>query len=252
MTDNAPPLEVALVNAKSASKPTRPTSSRRPTSTAAATPTESPREDAAAGAAEARRRARTSPSPRSASRCWRTDARDADADSSRRADRRRREPKPIEAAGADRLADGERDDAADARGDAARGADRAATWTRTRSGRSASFIGAQAEEYRFARYVEDWRAEGRARRQPELSRKRRGRTKLYGSLILTVSIRADGSVENVEVNRKSGQRILDAAAVKIVEMAAPLRAVSRRHPARHRHPAHHAHVDVREGRRAAQ
>ena len=36
-----------------------------------------------------------------------------------------------------------------------------------------------------------------------------------------MSIRADGSVENVEVNRSSGQRVLDAAAVKIVEMAAP-------------------------------
>ena len=45
--------------------------------------------------------------------------------------------------------------------------------------------------------------------------------KLYGSLILTVSIRADGSVEQVEVSKSSGQRILDAAAVKIVEMAAP-------------------------------
>jgi protein TonB len=45
--------------------------------------------------------------------------------------------------------------------------------------------------------------------------------KLYGSLILTVFIRSDGSVEKVEVNKKSGQRVLDAAAVKIVEMAAP-------------------------------
>lgn len=81
-------------------------------------------------------------------------------------------------------------------------------------------IGAQAREYRFARYVEDWR----------MKVERMGNThypaaakqnKLYGSLILTVFIRADGSVEKVEVNKKSGQRILDAAAVKIVEMAAP-------------------------------
>ena len=52
---------------------------------------------------------------------------------------------------------------------------------------------------------------------PEAARER----KLYGSLLLTVSIRADGSVETVEVNRSSGHRILDAAAVRIVEMAAP-------------------------------
>ncbi|PIV71547.1 MAG: energy transducer TonB, partial [Rhodocyclales bacterium CG17_big_fil_post_rev_8_21_14_2_50_68_7] len=38
---------------------------------------------------------------------------------------------------------------------------------------------------------------------------------------LTVNIRADGSVESVEINKSSGQRILDAAAQKIVRLAAP-------------------------------
>ena len=81
-------------------------------------------------------------------------------------------------------------------------------------------IGAQAKEYRFARYVEDWRMKVERvgnMNYPEAARQ----NKLYGSLILTVFIRADGSVEKVEVNRKSGQRILDAAATKIVEMAGP-------------------------------
>jgi shikimate dehydrogenase len=45
--------------------------------------------------------------------------------------------------------------------------------------------------------------------------------KLYGNLILTVSIRADGSVEKVIIERSSGHRVLDAAAQRIVEMAAP-------------------------------
>jgi protein TonB len=82
------------------------------------------------------------------------------------------------------------------------------------------FIGAQAREYRFARYVEDWRMKVERignMNYPEAARVNR----LYGSLILSVSIRADGSVENVEIKRKSGQRVLDAAAVKIVEMAGP-------------------------------
>ena len=82
------------------------------------------------------------------------------------------------------------------------------------------FVGARAEEYRFARYVEDWRLKVERignLNYPEAARQR----KLYGSLLITVSIRADGSIENVEVNRSSGQRILDAAAVHIVEMAAP-------------------------------
>jgi len=82
------------------------------------------------------------------------------------------------------------------------------------------YIGAQAKEYRFARYVEDWRMKVERignLNYPEAARANR----LYGSLVLTVSIRADGSVEDVKVNRKSGHRVLDAAAVKIVEMAGP-------------------------------
>jgi protein TonB len=85
------------------------------------------------------------------------------------------------------------------------------------------FVGARAEEYRLARYVEDWRAKieriGNLN-YPEAARQ----FKLYGNLLLTVSIRSDGSVENVEINRSSGQSILDAAAVKIVEMSAPFAA----------------------------
>ena len=82
------------------------------------------------------------------------------------------------------------------------------------------FIGARAQEYRFAQYIEDWRIKieriGNLN-YPEAARQQ----KIYGSLQLTVSIRADGSVENVEVSRSSGQRILDAAAQRIVKLAAP-------------------------------
>ena len=85
------------------------------------------------------------------------------------------------------------------------------------------FIGARAEEYRFARYVEDWRLKiervGNLN-YPEAARQQR----LYGSLLLTVSIRADGSVEKVDINRTSGSRILDAAAVRIVQMSGPFAA----------------------------
>jgi periplasmic protein TonB len=82
------------------------------------------------------------------------------------------------------------------------------------------FVGARAEEYRFARYVEDWRLKiervGNLN-YPEAARQ----LKLYGNLLITVSIKSDGSLEAVEINRSSGQRVLDAAAVKIVEMSAP-------------------------------
>ena len=47
------------------------------------------------------------------------------------------------------------------------------------------------------------------------------RQRVYGSLLLTVSIRRDGTVESIEINRSSGFRVLDQAAVRIVELAAP-------------------------------
>jgi len=85
------------------------------------------------------------------------------------------------------------------------------------------FVGARAEEYRFARYVEDWRL--KIERVGNLNYPAAARDQhLYGSLLLTVSIKSDGSVENIEVNKSSGNRILDAAAVKIVEMSAPFAA----------------------------
>lgn len=82
------------------------------------------------------------------------------------------------------------------------------------------YVGARAVEFTFARYVEDWRLKVERignLNYPEAAR----RNKLYGSLVLTVSINADGTVESVQIDRSSGSRVLDAAAVRIVEMAAP-------------------------------
>jgi protein TonB len=82
------------------------------------------------------------------------------------------------------------------------------------------FIGARAQEFRFARYIEDWRA--KIERVGELNYPQAARDrKIYGSMVVTVSIKADGSLERVEINRPSGQRILDAAALRIVQLAAP-------------------------------
>lgn len=83
-----------------------------------------------------------------------------------------------------------------------------------------AFVGANVREYAFARYVEDWVTKvervGNVN-YPEAAR----RQGIYGSLKLTVSIYADGRIEAVEVDRSSGSKILDAAAVRIVELAAP-------------------------------
>ena len=82
------------------------------------------------------------------------------------------------------------------------------------------FVGARAQEYRFAQYVDGWRlkierignlnypAEAKARR-------------IYGRLQLTVAIKADGEVDGIEINRSSGYKVLDQAAIRIVRLAAP-------------------------------
>jgi protein TonB len=83
-----------------------------------------------------------------------------------------------------------------------------------------TFVGARAAEYRFAAYVENWRLKiervGNLN-YPEEARRR----KLYGSLQLTVGVKPDGQVESVEINRPSGHRVLDQAAIRIVRLAAP-------------------------------
>ena len=81
------------------------------------------------------------------------------------------------------------------------------------------FIGARATEYRFAQYEEEWRAKIEHHGTNNYPAEARG--KLYGNLRLTVTIRTDGSVESVELNRSSGLKVLDAAAFRIVQMAAP-------------------------------
>jgi len=88
------------------------------------------------------------------------------------------------------------------------------TWRRT------EFVGARAAEYRFAAYVDNWRHKvervGNLNYPAEARRQR-----LYGSLQMTVVVRADGEVDSVTLNRSSGHRVLDEAAMQVVQMAGP-------------------------------
>jgi protein TonB len=84
------------------------------------------------------------------------------------------------------------------------------------------FIGANAQEYRFAQYEEDWRV--KVERIGTLNYPAEARGKHYGHLRLTVTIRPDGSVESIELDRSSGLKVLDSAAFKIVQMASPFAA----------------------------
>ena len=47
------------------------------------------------------------------------------------------------------------------------------------------------------------------------------REKLSGSLILDVALNSDGSINDITVRRPSGFPVLDAAAIRIVTLAAP-------------------------------
>jgi protein TonB len=82
------------------------------------------------------------------------------------------------------------------------------------------FIGARTEGVVYAQYVDQWRQRVEkigTEYFPDEARRR----KLYGSLVMTVHIRADGSVEKVEIDRSSGYRLLDSAARRAVDLAGP-------------------------------
>ena len=82
------------------------------------------------------------------------------------------------------------------------------------------FIGGRTKEYRYALYVESWRQ--KVERVGNLNYPEAAKNlKLYGQLQLTVSIKADGSVESIGINRSSGHKVLDEAAKHIVELGAP-------------------------------
>ena len=81
------------------------------------------------------------------------------------------------------------------------------------------FVGSRAREYRFAQYVEDWRQ--KVERIGNLNYPDSARGRVYGSLVLMVTIKADGNLDSVEVQRSSGHQVLDRAAERIVKMASP-------------------------------
>ncbi len=81
-------------------------------------------------------------------------------------------------------------------------------------------IHAGTREYKYANYLEAWRRKVERvgnLNYPEEAKRR----KMYGNLILHIAIRADGSLEQVRILRSSGFDLLDEAAVRIVELAAP-------------------------------
>lgn len=82
------------------------------------------------------------------------------------------------------------------------------------------FLGARVAESRFALYVDSWRL--KIERVGNLNYPNEAKAqKIYGSLQLTVAIKANGEIEDVQVSRPSGRKVLDKAAIRIVRLAAP-------------------------------
>ena len=81
------------------------------------------------------------------------------------------------------------------------------------------FFSPKTSPYAFAIYEEGWRARveqvGNQNYPDELKGKN------YGNLRLTAYIRADGTLDDVEIDRSSGSAVLDRAAVRILRMSAP-------------------------------
>lgn len=81
------------------------------------------------------------------------------------------------------------------------------------------FSGPSAKAVDYAEYVEAWRQKIELLGTEHYPDEARG--KVYGSLQLTVYIRKDGSLERLEIDRPSSEPILNLAAARIVQLAAP-------------------------------
>ena len=82
------------------------------------------------------------------------------------------------------------------------------------------FISASTKEYKYAAYMEAWRANvvnvGN-NNYPEEAKN----LGLSGDVILDVALNQDGTVNDITIRRSSGEKILDDAAVTTVKLASP-------------------------------
>ena len=82
------------------------------------------------------------------------------------------------------------------------------------------WITARTREHNYAAYMEAWRQKvervGNLNYPDEASR-----ANLSGNLLLDVALRPDGSIDEIILRRSSGKKVLDDAAIRIVNLAAP-------------------------------
>ncbi|KQZ79996.1 energy transducer TonB [Rhodanobacter sp. Root561] len=82
------------------------------------------------------------------------------------------------------------------------------------------YLTASTREYAYAAYMRGW--SDRVERVGNLNYPEEARRQgLHGDVLLTVVLNLDGSIKTIEVIQSSGQKVLDAAAERIVRLAAP-------------------------------
>lgn len=82
------------------------------------------------------------------------------------------------------------------------------------------YLTASTREYAYAAYMRGW--SDRVERVGNLNYPEEARRRgLHGDVLLTVVLNLDGSIKKIEVIQSSGQKVLDAAAERIVRLAAP-------------------------------
>ncbi len=82
------------------------------------------------------------------------------------------------------------------------------------------WITAKTREHKYAAYMEAWRQKVERvgnLNYPDEAR----RANLSGNLLLDVALRPDGSIDEIILRRSSGKKVLDDAAIRIVNLAAP-------------------------------
>lgn len=94
------------------------------------------------------------------------------------------------------------------------------TWQEYQKRPRRKFLNARTEEYKYAAYLEGFRAKveriGNLNYPAEAKRRN-----IRGSLQLGVVLAPDGSVKTIELIRSSGHKVLDDAAKHIVELSSP-------------------------------
>jgi protein TonB len=82
------------------------------------------------------------------------------------------------------------------------------------------YVSARTQEFKYANYMSEWvkKVERVGNLNYPDDARRQG---LSGKLIMDVTMNADGTVRNISILRPSGHAVIDEAAIRIVNLAAP-------------------------------